>query len=518
MQEETGANEASVETAEASASAVEIQETPQHASSSETDESAPIASSPTIETPTEGAPVEDAPAVTEPTVATESTPVSGSEASSLDSTSGAAEPTNAAAADVLNADVLNADVLVPDVLTADVATANTSDAVTADVVADPVPVTPDSGLSGSDPSVSETTEATSTETAVEPAVVIVFTYQPGDIVPGIITVIGPNGIEADLGEDELAVIPKAELVDGHDPVIGEQIEGTVIRHQAGSGRYVISPKRAHRTRSWTRIEAAFEAGEPITGVVKATTKGGLILDLGMRAFLPESLIDVRKVHDVAALVGTTMTVKIIECEKITGEQAATERRSEKIVVNRRVMLEVERQAQREAMFSSVHVGDKRTGTVTALTDFGAFVDIGGGEGLIHVSELAHRQVAKPSDVVKVGDTVEVVVLDVKPERNKISLSRKALLPSPWDQFSLLHKAGDLVFGTVTGLASFGVFVTIEGEGFEPVEGLVHISELSRFRVEQASDVVAVGEGVWSQILSIDPDKRRVALSMRRALE
>ena len=351
-----------------------------------------------------------------------------------------------------------------------------------------------------------------------PVAEAVFTYQPGDIVPGVITVIGANGIEADLGEGEMAVIPKAELVDGHEPVVGEQIEGTVVRHQAGSGRYVISPKRAHRTRSWTRIEAAFEAGEPISGIVKATTKGGLILDLGMRAFLPESLIDVRKVHDIGSLVGTTMTVKIIECEKITGEQAATERRSEKIVVNRRIMLEAERQAQRDAMFATIKVGDRKTGTVTALTDFGAFVDIGGGEGLIHVSELAHRQVNKPSDVVRVGDSVEVVILDIKPERNKISLSRKAILPSPWDQFSKLHKPGDLVFGTVTGLAAFGVFVTIEGEGFEPVEGLVHISELSRFRVEQASDVVAVGEGVWSQILSIDPDKRRVALSMRRALE
>jgi small subunit ribosomal protein S1 len=358
------------------------------------------------------------------------------------------------------------------------------------------------------------TDTAGTDTAETP----VFTYQPGDIVPGLITVIGPNGIEADLGEGELAVIPKAELVEGHEPIIGEQIEGTVVRHQAGSGRYVISPKRAHRTRSWTRIEAAFEAGEPISGVVKSTTKGGLILDLGIRAFLPESLIDVRKVSNIGSLVGTTMIVKIVECEKITGEQAATERRSEKIVVNRRVIIEKERQAERAALLSSVKVGERRTGTITALTDFGAFVDIGGGEGLIHISELAHRQIAKPSDVVKVGDSVDVVVLDVKADRNKISLSRKATLPNPWDQFSALHKPGDLVFGTVSGLAAFGVFVTIEGEGFEPVEGLVHISELSRFRVEQASDVVAVGEGVWSQILSIDSEKRRVALSMRRALE
>jgi small subunit ribosomal protein S1 len=355
--------------------------------------------------------------------------------------------------------------------------------------------------------------------AAEPAPVVpvVFTYQTGDIVPGVITAIGANGIEVDL-DGELAVIPKAELVDGTDPGVGESVEGMVIRHQAGSGRYVISPKRAAKSRAWLKILAAFESGETMEGVVTETTKGGLIVNLGLRAFLPESLIDVRKPADTKSFIGQTVTVKIIECEKLSGERAAAERRSEKLVVNRKITMEADRKAAKQALMSSLNVGDRKTGKVTALTDFGAFVDIGGVEGLIHISELAHRQVASAGEVVKVGEPVDVIIVEVKTERGKIGLSRKRALPNPWTQFAENHKVGDLVFGQVTGLAPFGAFVLVEGEGHDPVEGLVHISELSRFRVEEASEVVAVGEGVWTQVLAIEPEKKRVSLSLRRALE
>ncbi len=350
-----------------------------------------------------------------------------------------------------------------------------------------------------------------------PAAPVVFTYQTGDIVPGVITAIGANGIEVDL-DGELAVIPKAELVDGTDPGVGENVEGMVIRHQAGSGRYVISPKRAAKSRAWLKILAAFESGETMEGVVTETTKGGLIVNLGLRAFLPESLIDVRKPADTKSFIGQTVTVKIIECEKLSGERAAAERRSEKLVVNRKITMEADRKAAKQALMASLNVGDRKTGKVTALTDFGAFVDIGGVEGLIHISELAHRQVASAGEVVKVGEQVDVIIVEVKTERGKIGLSRKRALPNPWTQFAENHKVGDLVFGQVTGLAPFGAFVLVEGDGHDPVEGLVHISELSRFRVEEASEVVAVGEGVWTQVLAIEPEKKRVSLSLRRALE
>ena len=354
--------------------------------------------------------------------------------------------------------------------------------------------------------------------AVEEPVVPVFVYQPGDIVPGVISVVGANGIEADPGDGAVAVIPRAELISTDEPTVGDLVEGTVTKLQTGTGRYVISPKRAARTRAWARITAAHESGEPVKGTVTSTTKGGLIVDLGIRAFLPESLVDVRRGTDLSSLVGQEIEVVVIEAELLSGERAAVERRGEKVVVNRKMLMGKVRDAQRAEMLASISVGQKFTGPVTAVTDFGAFVDIGGAEGLVHVSELAHRQVRKPSDVVKVGDIVDVIVKEIRGDKGKISLSRKAALPSPWKAFQNVHKVGDLVYGTVTGTAEFGAFVQVEGDGFEPIEGLIHISELSRYRVEQASDVVAVGEGVWTQILSIEPEKRRLALSLRRALE
>ena len=342
-----------------------------------------------------------------------------------------------------------------------------------------------------------------------------FRYQPGDIVPGTITAVGANGIEADLGSGDTAVIPRSEI-DG-DPAVGDAIEGAVIKHQGGTGRYVISPKRAGRARAWSRVLDAFEAKVPITGTVTDVTKGGLIVDLGLRAFLPESLIDVRKPNNPRALIGTQVTVMVVECEKLSGEAAAKERRSEKVVVNRRVLREVERKALRERLLNTLQAGDRMVGTVTALTEFGAFVDLGGAEGLVHVSELAHRNVAKPGDVVKVGQELDVIVLDVKADRGKISLSHKATLPSPWQKLQTMHKVGDLVYGTVSSIAAFGAFVAVEGDGFT-LEGLIHVSELSRYRVESPSEVVNVGEGVWTQILAIEPEKRRLSLSLRRALE
>ena len=352
----------------------------------------------------------------------------------------------------------------------------------------------------------------------EEPVAPVFVYQPGDIVPGVISVVGANGIEADLGDGAVAVIPRAELVSTEEPAVGDPVEGTVTKLQTGTGRYVISPKRAARTRSWARITAAHESGEPVKGIVTSTTKGGLIIDLGIRAFLPESLVDVRRGTNLSSLVGQEVEVVVIEAELLSGERAAVERRGEKVVVNRKMLMGKVRDAQRAEMLASIAVGQKFTGPVTAVTDFGAFVDIGGAEGLVHVSELAHRQVRKPSDVVKVGDIIDVIVKEIRGDKGKISLSRKAALPSPWKAFQNVHQVGDLVYGTVTGTAEFGAFVQVEGEGFEPIEGLIHISELSRYRVEQASDVVSVGEGVWTQILSIEPEKRRLALSLRRALE
>ncbi len=333
-------------------------------------------------------------------------------------------------------------------------------------------------------------------------------YQNGDIVPGVVTATRADGLDLDLGDGRTAVVPASEAVAGAAPAIGDHLEGTVIRRQ-GTGRYVVSPKRAARTRAWARIVAASETGEVQTGVVTETVKGGVIVDIGMRAFLPESLIDVRRTGKPADLVGQTVSVIVIEATK------NAERPGERIVVSRKPLMEQVRAQQRVQLINSLAVGDRRRGRVSALVPFGAFVDLGGVEGLIHVSELAHRQVATPDQVVKVGDEIDVVVLEVNADRKKISLSRKRALPDPWAQFQSAHQPGDLVYGTITGVAAFGAFVRLDGQ---ELEGLIHISELSKFRVEDPSEVVAVGEGVWVKIIEITPEKRRLSLSLRRALD
>jgi small subunit ribosomal protein S1 len=336
----------------------------------------------------------------------------------------------------------------------------------------------------------------------------VLAYQNGDIVPGTVTAVRPDGLDLDLDAGRTAVVPSAELASGSTPVVGDALEGTVIRRQ-GTGRYVVSPKRAARSRAWLRIVAAQESGEIQVGKVTETVKGGVIVDLGMRAFLPESLIDVRRAGKPADLVGQTVQVIVIEASK------NADRPGERIVVTRKPLMEKVRAEERANLILTIAAGDRRRGRVSALVPFGAFVDLGGVEGLVHVSELAHRQVGTPDEVVKVGDEIDVVVLEVNPERKKISLSRKRALPDPWAAFQQAHQVGDLVFGSITGLAAFGAFVKLEGE---ELEGLVHISELSKFRVEDPSEVVAVGEGVWVKILEITPEKRRLSLSLRRALD
>jgi small subunit ribosomal protein S1 len=357
------------------------------------------------------------------------------------------------------------------------------------------------------------TEAAPTAAPTEPALPEqdengLLAYVNGDIVPGTVSVTRADGLDVALDGGRTAVVPAAEFAAGATYETGQAIEGTVIRRQ-GTGRYVISPKRASKTRAWARIVAAQESGEVMTGVVTEAVKGGVIVDLGIRAFLPESLIDVRRVGKASDLIGQTVQVLVIEAAK------HADRPGERIVVSRKPLMEQVRASQRAQLIATLQPGDRRTGRVSALVPFGAFVDLGGVEGLVHVSELAHRQVATPDQVVKVGDEVDVVVLEVNPERKKISLSRKRALPDPWSAFQSAHGVGDLVYGTVTGLATFGAFVKIDGQ---ELEGLVHISELSKFRVEDASEVVAVGEGLWVKILEITPEKKRLSLSLRRALD
>ncbi len=330
-----------------------------------------------------------------------------------------------------------------------------------------------------------------------------FAYATGDIVPGTVTTVSDESVEVDLGDDNRGIIPKGDLP-ATMPEVGAVIEGSVLRRDA-EGRYVLSARKAQKERTWARLQHALETGETVFGVVKESTKGGLIVDIGARAFLPESLIDVRRPQDSKQFVGREVEVQVIELQ----------RKGEKVVVNRRSVMEAYRAANREQLLAELAPGQVRVGVVTTIAPFGAFVDLGGVEGLIHISELAHRTVQDASEVVQVGQEVEVLVKDVQFARNKVSLSRKALLADPWEAFGQSHQAGDLVYGTVTGLAPFGAFVNVEVEGIEGIEGLIHVSELARQRVEHPSDVVGEGEGLWSKILSIDAGRRRLSLSLRR---
>ena len=332
-------------------------------------------------------------------------------------------------------------------------------------------------------------------------------YANGDIVPGLVTRVIGDGIDVDLGHDRIGVIPRSEVV-GDDPAVGDSIEGTVIRRQGGTGRYVLSPKRASRERLWGTLIEKMHSGEIVNGKVTGVTKGGLVVDVGVRAFLPDSLTDTRKSFPSSSLVGQDVQVKIVEAEK----------GRERLVVNRKAVVDVERKEKRGQLLSEIQPGQRFRGRVTTLLPFGCFVDIGGAEGLVHVSELAHRNVAKVEDEVRAGEEIDVVVISVDQAKGKIGLSRKAAMANPWDSFISEHKVGDLVYGTVSGLAPFGAFVTLDGENFGRLEGLVHISELSRFRVETPADVVSEGEGVWVKVLSIDGEKRRLSLSLRRALD
>ena len=270
-------------------------------------------------------------------------------------------------------------------------------------------------------------------------------------------------------------------------------------------------------RLWTAVEMPFLARmSPTEARLTLAKKGGLIIDLGVRGFLPDSLNGLPRGTDASTLVGQNLEVKVIEAAR--NESRADGRVSDRLVVDRKSFVAKERARMKAETLAKLAPGQLHTGRVVALTNFGAFIDIGGVEGLIHVSELSHQQVAHPSDVVKVGQEIQAVVIDVERGKNKIALSRKRALPDPWAKIGEKYREGELVYGTITGIAAFGVFLRVEPEdGSEGVEGLIHISELSKFRVEQASDVVAVGEGVWAMVLGIDPGKRRLSLSMRRAL-
>ena len=242
----------------------------------------------------------------------------------------------------------------------------------------------------------------------------------------------------------------------------------------------------------------------VSGAVIEVVKGGLIVDIGLRGFLPASLVELRRVRDLQPFIGTTIDAKIIELDKNRNN----------VVLSRRAWLEETQKEQREEFLHNLRSGEIRNGTVSSVVNFGAFVDLGGMDGLVHVSELSWKHIDHPGSVVAVGDEIEVQVLEVDLGRERISLSLKATQQDPWQEFAGAHQVGELVYGRVTKLVPFGSFVQV-GDG---IEGLVHISEMSAHHVDLPEQVVTPGEELWVKIIDLDLQRRRISLSIKQAAE
>ena len=335
-------------------------------------------------------------------------------------------------------------------------------------------------------------------------------FDEGDLVKGTVVQIEHDEVLLDIGFKSEGVIPSRELSIRKDAdpseivALGDEIEALVLQKEDKEGRLILSKKRAEYERAWISVEEKFKAGEAVTGEVIEVVKGGLIIDIGLRGFLPASLVDLRRVKDLDMYLGTELEARVIEMD----------RNRNNVVLSRRVLLEEGRKNERAEILSKLTKGMRLKGTVSSIVDFGAFVDLGGIDGLVHISELSWHHVNHPSEVVKVGQEVEVQVLDVDLNRERISLGLKQTTEDPWRTLVKKYPVGAIVEGSVTKLVTFGAFVDL-GDG---VEGLVHISEMAKQHVDAPAQVCAVGDTVQVKVMEIDLDRRRISLSMKAAAE
>ncbi|GAA3860854.1 30S ribosomal protein S1 [Tessaracoccus defluvii] len=335
-------------------------------------------------------------------------------------------------------------------------------------------------------------------------------FNDGDIVSGTVVKVDRDEVLLDIGYKTEGVIPSKELsikhdVDPFDVVsVGDEIEALVQQKEDKEGRLILSKKRAQYERAWGTIEKIKEEDGVVTGSVIEVVKGGLIVDIGLRGFLPASLVEMRRVRDLQPYVGMELEAKIIELDKNRNN----------VVLSRRAWLEQTQSEVRHTFLTQLQKGQIRKGVVSSIVNFGAFVDLGGVDGLVHVSELSWKHIDHPNEVVEVGMPVTVEVLEVDMDRERVSLSLKATQEDPWQTFARLHQIGQIVPGKVTKLVPFGAFVRV-GEG---IEGLVHVSELAERHVEIPEQVVSVGDDRMVKVIDIDLERRRVSLSLKQANE
>ncbi|MSO42434.1 MAG: 30S ribosomal protein S1 [Solirubrobacterales bacterium] len=332
-------------------------------------------------------------------------------------------------------------------------------------------------------------------------------FGEGDVVSGKVVRIDQDEVLVDIGYKSEGVIPSNELSirktvkPSEEVELGEEVDALVLTKEDQEGRLILSKKRARFEKAWRRIEGAAESGEPVVGTVIEVVKGGLILDLGVRGFLPASLVDIRRVQNLDEFMGEQLECKVIELNRSRNN----------VVLSRRAVLEEARKEVREEILDKLEAGQVVEGKISNIVDFGAFVDLDGIDGLIHISELSWSHVNHPSEVLSIGDTVRVKVLDIDRDRQRISLGLKQTQEDPWQRVLNEYKEEDVVEGTVTKIVAFGAFVQI----LPGVEGLVHISELAQHHVENPAEVVKPGDELKVEVLEIDDSRRRLSLSVKR---
>jgi 4-hydroxy-3-methylbut-2-enyl diphosphate reductase len=336
------------------------------------------------------------------------------------------------------------------------------------------------------------------------------TLQEGDVVRGTVVHLDREGVLVDVGTKSEGLVPPNELSrESRRPEsivrVGDEIDVFVL--SAGddeSDQIILSKKRADFEKAWDRVIDAQRKGETLNARVTERVKGGLVVDLGIRGFVPASHVGSGQARNLEKYVELILPLKVIEVDR--------ERR--KVVLSHRLATEEERQAQRDETLATLAEGQVRQGVVRRITDYGAFVDIGGVDGLLHISEMSWTRIKHPNEVLKVGDEIQVMVLKTNLEQGRISLGLRQILPDPWTEAQERFHPGDLVHGNVTRLVPFGAFVQLDGG----LEGIVPNSELSVRRVNKPEDVVDVGDRVEVKLLEIRPEERRLTLSIRQAME
>ena len=354
---------------------------------------------------------------------------------------------------------------------------------------------------------------TDSNQSMEDAMNSVQEVNVGDVVKGEVLVIEDKqvvvgiegaGVEGVIPAKELSTSPVEEI---NDIVkVGDVLDLVVIStigKDKENGSYLLSKRRLDAKKVWEDIEKDFQAGHVIEAPVTNVVKGGLVVDVGVRGFVPASMVEDHFVADFSEYKGQTLTFKIVEIEPSEN----------RLILSHKAVVETEKEEKKKAVLANIHEGDTIDGRVARLTDFGAFVDLGGIDGLVHVSEISHSHVAKPSDVLAVGDEVTVKVLSINPEQERVSLSIKDTLPGPWSDIEEKAPAGSVLDGKVKRLTSFGAFVEV----FPGVEGLVHISQISHKHIATPHEVLHEGDDVKVKVLEVNPEEHRIALSIK-ALE